>query len=144
MKKGESTSAEAAELRRCAETRLRTKAAGENLPRTEVDMRRLLHELQVHQVELEMQNEELLRTREELEVSRNKYADLYDFAPVGYFTFDVRTDTGGKSCRRATAGNREAAVGQQTLYQSYCRCGGEGDFFQSPRKCSAKAGHAEM
>jgi PAS domain S-box-containing protein len=90
MKKGESTSAEGAELRRCAEARMRSKAAGENLPRTTADMRRLLHELQVHQVELEMQNEELLRAREELEVSRNKYAELYDFAPVGYFTFDAR------------------------------------------------------
>ncbi|HKZ16212.1 MAG TPA: sigma 54-interacting transcriptional regulator [Geobacteraceae bacterium] len=90
MKKGESTSAEGADLRRCAEARLRSKAAGKNLPRTTADMRRLLHELQVHQVELEMQNEELLRAREELEVSRNKYAELYDFAPVGYFTFDAR------------------------------------------------------
>jgi formate hydrogenlyase transcriptional activator len=90
MKKGEGTSAKGAELRRCAEARLRSKAAGENLPRTTPDMRRLLHELQVHQVELEMQNEELLRAREELEVSRNKYAELYDFAPVGYFTFDAR------------------------------------------------------
>jgi formate hydrogenlyase transcriptional activator len=90
MKKGEGTSAKGSEMRRCAETRLRSKAAGENLPRTTADMRRLLHELQVHQVELEMQNEELLRAREELEVSRNKYAELYDFAPVGYFTFDAR------------------------------------------------------
>ena len=40
------------------------------------------------QVELEAKVEELRRSREELEASRNKYAFLYDFAPVGYFTFD--------------------------------------------------------
>ncbi|MRR58127.1 MAG: PAS domain S-box protein [Deltaproteobacteria bacterium] len=88
MKKEKPTVAEAAELLHCAETRLKSKTAKEKLPRTEADMRRLLHELQVHQVELEMQNEELRRSREELEVSRNKYAKLYDFAPIGYFTFD--------------------------------------------------------
>lgn len=44
-------------------TRMRLKAAVENLPRTEADMRRLLHELQVHQIEQEMQNEELLQAR---------------------------------------------------------------------------------
>ena len=52
------------------------------------DARSLVSELQVHQTELEMQNEELRKAKKELEDVRNSYSDLYDFAPVGYFTFD--------------------------------------------------------
>ena len=56
--------------------------------RPEIELKRLVQELEVHQLELEMQNEELRQTHEALEISRNAYAELYDFAPAGYFSFD--------------------------------------------------------
>ncbi len=86
MKKRESTPAEAAER---AEAWLRSKTEGKNLPRSVADIRRILDELQRHQVELELQNEELRRTWEGLELSPNKYDKLYNLSPVGYFTFDA-------------------------------------------------------
>lgn len=52
---------------------------------------RLLQELQIHRVELEMQNDELRRAVDEAEEIKQRYVDLYEFAPVGYFTLDANT-----------------------------------------------------
>ena len=57
-------------------------------PILESDAKRLLHELQVHQIELEMQNEELRQANETAEAALKKYTMLYDLSPMGYFTLD--------------------------------------------------------
>ncbi|MBE0502886.1 MAG: response regulator [Desulfuromonadales bacterium] len=100
----------AAELRSHAQEQLQAKTAETHLPRSKDATLRLVNELEIYQlemeeqntelrraqeelenqqVELEMQNEELQRVQGDLEFSRNKYSELYDFAPVGYFTFDA-------------------------------------------------------
>ena len=78
-----------ATLRQRAEQRMRATAnlSAENAENTSPEMaQRILHELRVHQIELEMQNEELRRVQAELEASQARYFDLYDLAPVGYCT----------------------------------------------------------
>ena len=56
--------------------------------KSKVDTASLMHELQVHQIELEMQNEELRKAQVIIENSNKRFSDLYDFAPVGYFTVE--------------------------------------------------------
>uniref|UniRef100_UPI003566D09B PAS domain-containing protein n=1 Tax=Pontiella sp. TaxID=2837462 RepID=UPI003566D09B len=76
------------ELRKRAEELLRKNPLEVPVLST-VEVQQLLHELDVHQVELQMQNKELLQTQTELARSRDAYAELYDFAPVGYLTLDA-------------------------------------------------------
>jgi len=79
---------DAAELRRQAEERLKNRRSEAGNQQSTQDTQRLLHELQVHQIELEMRNDELQETRREVEETLAQYIDLYDFAPVGYFTLE--------------------------------------------------------
>jgi len=75
-------------LRMKAEEQLKEKQKKVDKSVMEIDAKKLLHELQVHQIELEMQNEELCHTNETAETALKKYTMLYDFAPMGYFTLD--------------------------------------------------------
>ncbi|MDD5388515.1 MAG: PAS domain S-box protein [Gallionellaceae bacterium] len=75
------------QLRTDAESRL-TEASEADTAMRARPADELLHELQVHQIELEMQNDELRRAQQTIEESRDRYLDLYDFAPIGYLSLD--------------------------------------------------------
>ena len=89
----EISSNHAADLRRRAEEMLREKAdqSPQDLASLSPDeLQHTLHELRVHQIELEIQNEELRRTQFELKTARERYFNLYDLAPVGYVTLSEK------------------------------------------------------
>ena len=89
MKGSKSKSSQHKELRKQAEEFLnKNRAAFKKAPYR--DVRNLIEDLQIHQIELEMQNEELQKVRLELEESRDKYFDLYELAPVGYVVLDKK------------------------------------------------------
>lgn len=88
MKKNRGKSASLPELRSRAEERVKKLKAEPGSPLTKAEISKLFHELKVHQIELEMQNEELRAAKKEIEAGFERYVDLYDFAPVGYFTFN--------------------------------------------------------
>ena len=87
MKQDRKPSGGTPKLREKAEARLQSETPGvHDLSHDEISV--LVHELQVHQIELEMQNDELRRGQISLEEANRKYSDFYDFAPVGFLTLD--------------------------------------------------------
>jgi PAS domain S-box-containing protein len=74
-------------LRGRAEEQLRERKRSDSM--VEVDTQRLVHELQVHQIELELQNEELREARVELESALARYTEMFEFAPIGYITISL-------------------------------------------------------
>lgn len=89
MKKN--TQSESANLRQQAEELL-SKGLKKSIEQlSEAEIYKLIHELEVHQIELELQNDELILAKKETTIASEKYIELYDFAPSGYFTL---TDKG--------------------------------------------------
>jgi PAS domain S-box-containing protein len=97
------------------------------------DVQQLVHEFQVHQIELEMQNEELRRTQMELEATRDRYMHLHDFSPVGQLTLDTNGTIVEANLRAGTllGINRQELIGQslacllasddQDLFHRHCQ-----------------------
>jgi diguanylate cyclase (GGDEF)-like protein/PAS domain S-box-containing protein len=104
----------AAEMRRQAEERLAgLAAAAPSLPVPE-ELAATVHELHVHQIELEMQNEELRRAQLELDAQRAKYFELFDLAPVGYLTLSDKgiVDDANFTAAHLLGVERQPLVGQ--------------------------------
>lgn len=90
MKKQTNKLTDAALLRKKAEDHLKKLTPKKNSFLSESEMLKLIHELEVHQIELEMQNLELLVAKESAETLEEKFEELYDFAPTGYLTLSEK------------------------------------------------------
>ncbi len=98
-------------LRQKAEDLYKARVPGEVAISNESDVLKLNHELSVHQIELEIQNAELLRAKEELEIAVEKYTDLYDFAPTGYLTLSGKGQiTGLNLCASKMLGKERSRL----------------------------------
>jgi len=113
MAKKQDGSTKFTRLRGQAEERLRT-TRRDVAAMPVKDVQQLVHELQVHQIELEMQNDELRRAQVELEAAHDRYLDLYDFSPAGHLTLDTHSKIVEANLRAGTmlGINRKDLIGQ--------------------------------
>ncbi len=117
MKKEKLNSPDAALLRQKAEEHLRKKHSVKASPLTvssEADSMKLLHELEVYQIEFEMQNEELKLASEKAENATEKYTAIYDFAYTGFFTLGAD----GNICELNLSGARMLGKDRSSLENS--------------------------
>ncbi len=106
------------------------------------DVQKLVHELQVYQIELDMQNEQLRQTQRKLEESRDQYSDLYDFAPVGYLTLDPQgVIQEANLTAAAMTGIERGFLAGRSLSRSVATC--DRDRFRSHMK-AVFAGHTRL
>ena len=98
------------------------------------DTTELIHELRVHQIELEIQNEELRNAQLELADSRNKYCELYDFAPVGYFTLNKEVLIVGVNLTGASFLGEERGNLLKSKFSHFIAPGSQDDFYLHHKK----------
>lgn len=79
-------------------------------------VRRLVYDLRVHQIELEIQNEELRELQQELEAAKSRFKDLYDFAPAGYITVSNQADRRSQPHRRYFAERGSGNAGGAAVF----------------------------
>jgi signal transduction histidine kinase len=104
------------QLRQKAEQKLTN---GTCNPTSEADMMKLVHELEVYQVELEMQNEELVLAKEKAEFAEKKYTELYDFAPSGYLSLSKKGEIAELNFMAARMLGKERSLLLNKMFQGF-------------------------
>lgn len=134
VKRGRAEPADSSNLRKSAEELLSRHISDLEAPSPE-EVQQLVYELEVHRIELEMQNEELREAQQELEASRDRYADLYDFAPLGYVSLDKHGRIQEINLAAAKLLGRERARVTGRPFVSYVAMEDKNTFVHHVRKC---------
>ncbi|MEI6246257.1 MAG: ATP-binding protein [Acidobacteriota bacterium] len=132
----------AAELRQLAEAQAASMSTDAVVAQSPESIAAVLHELRVHQIQLEMQNEEMRKAQAELGALHDRYFDLYDLAPVGYCTInaDGRIQQANLTLATMLGVGRSVLVGQQ---MSRLLFPGDQETFYRMRKALIATGSAQ-